>query len=89
MGEMYESGAQKASEAKEGAPGMMGRVKESLETATHNIAESLEHAREKAREVFTGSQHPVGTTEVKVKTEPPAGTVNRVDIESNTETKIQ
>jgi hypothetical protein len=82
-------------------PGMLDRVKETVETATHNIAESLEHAREKAREVFTGAS-PYGkeqptyglktdqpVTEVRVKTEPASGTVNRVQVDSNTETKIQ
>jgi len=95
MGEMYQGAKPESSH------GMLERVKETVGTATHNIAESLEHAREKAREVFTGAS-PYGkgeqptymktdqpVTEVTVKTEPASGTVNRVQVDSNTETKIQ
>jgi len=93
MGQMYQGSKPESSH------GMLDRVKETVGTATHNIAESLEHAREKAREVFTGAS-PYGkeqtylktdqpVTEVTVKTEPAPGAVNRVQVDSNTETKIQ
>jgi len=93
MGQMYQGAKPESSH------GMLERVKETVGTATHNIAESLEHAREKAREVFTGAS-PYGkeqtylktdqpVTEVTVKTEPAPGAVNRVQVDSNTETKIQ
>jgi hypothetical protein len=101
-GETYEVGKEKLSAQKEPVMttqpqhGVFDRVKETVGTATHNIAESLEHAREKAREVFTGStvtgtttKMDAPATEVKIKTEPARGTVNRVEVDSNTETKIQ
>jgi len=102
----YDSAAQKL-EPKE--PGLMDRVKETVGTATHNVqvkshewAESaqntLEAAREKAREVFVGAQSPKsdvnvsglgagGKTEVTVKTTPAPGAYTQVD--ANTESKIQ
>lgn len=89
MGETYDTTAIKAGESKEASHGMFDRVKESMETAGHTIAESLEHAREQARQVFTGQKVDAPATEVKIKTEPAPGTVNRVDVDANTETKIQ
>lgn len=89
MGEAYDTTAIKAQESKEASHGMLDRMKEGMETAGHTLAESLEHARERAREVFTGQKVDAPVTEVKIKTEPPTGTVNRVQVDSNTETKIQ